>query len=115
MDTLLATIILSIALTAIAGMFIQSIDLNVSASDYTVAANIARERIEDLKANWDGSASFPSESVNLNGKAYQRNTRINLRSDLDSSNRLYELAVTVDWNNHGQHQEITLTTYLLPL
>ncbi|MEN6566020.1 MAG: prepilin-type N-terminal cleavage/methylation domain-containing protein [Veillonellales bacterium] len=49
LEVVVATVIISLALVAAAGMFIQSTRANSSAADYTVAANLAQKQLELLK------------------------------------------------------------------
>lgn len=57
-DVSLAIVIISVALLAISPMFIQAIQTDVVAKDYTVVANLAQKQLELLKTNspeyWSG-------------------------------------------------------------
>jgi len=49
MDVLFATLVLSVALLPISGMFAQAIRADTLARDYTGAANLAQQQLELLK------------------------------------------------------------------
>lgn len=61
-----AIVIISVALFAIAGMFIQSTMAGKQAADYTVATNLAQQAMEYLK----NGQTPPYTTTTLNGVTY---------------------------------------------
>ena len=114
-EVIVATVIISIALVAAVGMFIQSTQANASASDYTVAVNLAQKQLEMLKTTqtpadwaglslpcdmpWQDTAAMPPRT--LNHITYNITTTV-VQSVEDSTN-LVEVIVQVNWVRGGNH------------
>ncbi len=99
-EVLFATVVAALALLSIAGLFIQSLQANTSASGYTVATNLAQEKLELLSvidAATLTSATFSDETITLNSVLYTRHTTTAVRSDLDATNKLIQVTVTISW------------------
>lgn len=109
-EALLATVIITVALVAVAGMFIQSTQATAKAADYTAATAIAQDYLEQIKA---GRLAPPYATVSktLNGVAYTINMAEAVESTIDS--RLYRETVTVAWTDKGQNISMQMTTYIV--
>jgi Tfp pilus assembly protein PilV len=104
-EVLIATIIISIGLVAVATIFVPATINYGNAADYTVATNLAQKQIELLKAqpisfwnvtlpfavDWQGKEVQP---INLNTINYQVTTKA---LPVGASNSLVEVQVTVSW------------------
>ena len=120
-EVLIAIVIISIALVAAAGMFIQSTKNNTAADEYTVAVSLAQKQMELLKSkmttndwanlastslSWQGEESHP---VVLNNKTYTIAT-VAENCPEDSVN-LVQVRVTVSWLD----KSMVLTTFFSKL
>lgn len=118
-EVLIATIVISLGLVAVATIFIPATVNYRNAADYTVAANLAQKQIELLKAQpisfWNGTLPFTVDwqgkevqPINLNSINYQVATKA---LPVGASNSLVEVQVTVSWvKGHKPHtmQLVTL-------
>ncbi|MBP1763213.1 MAG: hypothetical protein H6Q65_271 [Firmicutes bacterium] len=115
-EALVASVIVSVALAAIAGMFICSLQANAIAADYTTAANLAQEKMELLAAMDPAvlfSTTFNDEEISLNNILFFRRTVIQVRSDLDAGNRLIQATVQVSWHTAGKPFHVSLQNYFV--
>ncbi|KYZ77073.1 hypothetical protein AXX12_02755 [Anaerosporomusa subterranea] len=115
-EVLVAIIIISVALTAVAAMFVPATAAYSSAADYTVAANLAQKQLELLKTqpstfwngalprtlSWQGTETLP---INLNGIDYQITTQV---LAIPTSNSLVEVQVTVNWSKGTKVQSMQM-------
>lgn len=108
-EVLLATIIISVALLTVAGMFMQSTNMASNSADYTAATAIAQDYLEQIKAGLL-VAPFASETTTLNNVIYTVMPQEAV-SDIDS--RLYQETVTVSWTQRGQSISFSMTTYIV--
>ena len=116
LEALTASLVVSVAVLAIAGLFILSLQTNAVAADYTVATNLAQEKMELLSAM--DPASFAStviadEEISLNNRFFHRQTVIVVRSDLDASNGLFQATVQVSWEEAGRSFHVSLLNYFI--
>jgi len=115
-EALVASVIVSVALAAIAGIFICSLQATAIAADYTTATNLAQEKME-LLAAMDPAvlpiATFNDEKILLNHMLFFRQTIIGVRSDLDAGNGLIQATVRVSWQESGKPFDISLQNYFV--
>jgi len=107
MEVMIAVIILSVALLALAGLQIVSIRGNSFGGTMTEAITLARDKIEDLKRNdWDNvvAGNHHDEQV-VRGITYARTWVV-----VQMADQTKEVTVTVSWDN-GNHQ-ISMATIL---
>lgn len=119
-EALIAIVVITVALVAIQGMFIQSLQATASAANYTVAAGLVQEQMEQMKIKdelfWN-SLSFPYQSatevIAMNKATYTRTTQAEL-SPLDPEypvkQRIIKVTVKVEWLGA---QNISMVTYVL--
>lgn len=121
-EVIVATVIISVALVAISGMFINSTIANRKAADYTVAANLAQKQMELLKVQpssyWAAISVFPkniswqdsSETtpLSINNITYTITTTADVCSE-DSN--LVQVTVAVSWDDRGVSRALQLTTF----
>ncbi len=115
-EALVASVIVSVALAAIAGMFICSLQTTAIAAEYTTAANLAQEKMELLAAMDPAvfpAATFNDEKIPLNHRLFFRQTIIDVRSDLDAGNGLIQATVRVSWQESGKPFDISLQNYFV--
>lgn len=105
MEVMIAVIILSVALLALAGLQIVSIRGNSFGGTMTEAITLARDKIEDLKASdWDNVVAGNDTPVVMY-TSYARNWTV-----VQGIGNTREVTVTVSWDN-GNHQ-ISMATIL---
>lgn len=106
MEVMIAVIILSVALLALAGLQIVSIRGNAFGGTMTEAITLARDKIEDLKRDdWDNVVvgNHYDDQV-VRGITYVRNWRV------ETDGRTKKVTIDVSWDN-GNHQ-ISMATIL---
>lgn len=109
-ETMLATVIITIALVAVAGMFIQSTQAHANSSNNTAATAIAQHYLELLKVDKIARPHLPKYSETLNGVTYEVTIQ---ESQPFSDNRLLQEIVTVSWLEKGKAVSMQMTTYIL--
>ena len=120
-DIVLAVIITSVALTAVAALFVPATVNYSNAADYTAAVNLAQKQLELLKVR--PSSVWAAESVpcsiewqdvteslpiRLNNVDYQVETQV---LSTTVSNFLVEVQVTVNWTRGKIPQTIQMTAF----
>lgn len=118
-EVIIATLIVSIALVAAAGMFIQSSKVNADADQYTVAAGLAQMQLELLK-QWtpgDWSSNISSFPANIEWQGTENNPvlidhityTVSTVAEVcpEDSVNLIQARVTVAWVN----KSLTMTAY----
>ena len=98
-EVVIAMVIISIALVAATGMFIQATRANSEASQYTAATTLAQEQLERLKQKpytfWAAPTFSPNPyTVPLNNTVYTIATTV---VTVDEAARLVEVKVEVTW------------------
>ena len=108
-EVVIAMVIISIALVASGGMFIQATRANSEAEQYTAATTLAQEQLERLKQKdytywaslspgttigWQGTGSVPNP-VLLNNLYYTVTT---MTETADDPAHLVQVKVTVSWS-----------------
>ena len=99
-EVVIAMVIISIALVAATGMFIQATRANSEASQYTAATTLAQEQLERLKQKpytfWASPTFSPNPyTVPLNNTVYTIATTV---VTVDEAARLVEVKVEVTWS-----------------
>ncbi|WP_425060708.1 hypothetical protein SCACP_14510 [Sporomusa carbonis] len=120
LEAIIATVIVTVALVAVAGMFITSTRATVTGADYTVLTNLAQEQIETMKVKDWSAVTFPytyipyDDPITINNVSYTRSVRAEL-SDLDpeypDKNRIIQVSATAA-RSDGQ-ASVTLVTYVI--
>lgn len=107
LEVLISIIILSVALLALAGLQIISIQGNSFGGTMTEAITLARDKIEDLKRDdWDNVAvgNYQDNQV-VRGISYTRDWVV----QMIGVGQAKEVTVTISWDN-GNHQVSLATT-----
>lgn len=107
-EVIVAIVVVSVALLAAAGMFIQSTHATLRSADYTVATALGQETLEKLKA---GQSPPSPQVVNLNNLDYTITWQTGQLTAIDS--RLSSAEATIAWTERGQDLNISFTTILL--
>jgi len=135
-DVILGMFILTIAILALAGVYVQSGKSTLFADNRTVAYNWAQERMEELKADssWRGSSTTtapykPIDNGTPPRDGFTRDITVSLatiasmpqtasNATLDSAfltkmnNRLIDVTVTVSWTENGISKSVNLETLI---
>lgn len=107
-EILVALVILSVSLLALAGLMITTTKNNSFGGRMTEAATFAQDRLEELRAiRWEDI----SEGVNTDQKS--GSTGINYTRDWNvaTSGSLKTITITIGWQDKGNHS-IRLTSVL---
>ncbi|VBB06875.1 Hypothetical protein LUCI_2112 [Lucifera butyrica] len=118
LDAVLTLFIVSVALLAIAGVFLQTTKANTAASRRTVAAGLAQQQMENLKqqpdAFWDvhNNSSETQVQTGPQGENYTMRTDYAVAEDTDKG-KLIQATVTVSWKEAGSNPSVQLVTYYL--
>jgi type IV pilus assembly protein PilV len=107
LEVLISIIILSVALLALAGLQIISIQGNSFGGTMTEAITLARDKIEDLKRDdWDNVAvgNYQDNQV-VRGISYTRDWVV----QMVGVGQTKDVTVTISWDN-GNHQVSLATT-----
>lgn len=120
LDVVVAIFILSVGLLAVVGLFIQVVQAGRALNRHEQAACLALAAMEQWRnlASEDGSAESlatvsGSEQLTKDGTVFERITTCNLRTDIDASGHLAEVAVQVCWRENGQNLRYVLLTYFV--
>lgn len=119
-DSLIGVVIITVALTALMGAYIQATKVNSFNHNYTNAVYIAKKNLEDLK-QYEGTPtikSLPSSLTNPS-KTVVDNVTFTIMiepaaiSGLDS--KIYPYRVTVSWTeaNQSAMRSISMVSYFL--
>ncbi|SMD06419.1 type IV pilus modification PilV family protein [Sporomusa malonica] len=124
-DILVAIVIISVAIVAIGGLFIQVNKSATTSADYTFAANLAQRQFELLKkkytanewAGLDLSKDIPwqgdekdrtNSAVTFNVTTHA--SEYTPKDSTDVAENLIELTVTVSWTKQNKSHIIPFTT-----
>ena len=102
LEVLVALIILSFALLALAGLMVTTTKNNAVGNYVTEAATFAQDKLEELRAiKWenlvDGSHTDPDPLPGSTGINYIRNWNVK------TSGNLKTVTISVDWNDRVAH------------
>lgn len=115
-DAMIAVVIVSIALTALAMAFRQSTDVSTTSTNYVQAVYIAQQQLEQLK-QYDGAAAAnnPFNATNLAERTVQSPGGVpyNVSFGLLNSGatNLVSVQVTVKWTDAGRSNQVQLGSY----
>ena len=102
LEVLVALIILSFALLALAGLMITTTKNNAVGNYVTEAATFAQDKLEELRAiKWEnlieGNHTDPASLPGSTGINYTRNWNVK------TSGSLKTITINVDWNDRTAH------------
>jgi len=109
-EVLVALIILSISLLALAGLMVTTTKNNSFGSNVTEAATFAQDKLEELRAmRWDdipeGTSSDPVPKTGSTGINYTRIWKVKTDGVLKT------IAISINWQDRANHS-IKLTSVL---
>ncbi|SDF08974.1 hypothetical protein [Sporolituus thermophilus] len=112
LEVVVAIVIITVALLAIASMFVQATQSGISAEEYATAAYLAQETLEKLKAGQ--VFALPEFTEKRNNRDY----KVIWSKTLDTAHayakgKLYKASVNVEWQNNGRTYRLELHTNLL--
>ena len=122
LDVVLAMLIITIALVAVAGMYSKSLQASSKASNYTIATNIAQQRMEEIKndigdrrysiRDWS-RVTYPVTIIITNTEIPNSTieTMASLYTPSDLACKIIVITVTIHWNDNIGSNSITMTTY----
>lgn len=101
-EVIVATVIISVALVAVVGMFIRSTQANMVAAEITAATNLAQQQLELLKAEshefWQNQPiPVIQKDIRLNEVQYSVKANVYQNSTIHES--LVKVVVQVRWRN----------------
>lgn len=108
LEVLAALVIFTVGVVAVVGLFAQGLAAGVDAESTTIAATLARQRLEELR-NLDFDTGIVSEArAGVEGFAgFQRQVTVTTpQTDLK------QVTVTTYWTAKGGEVTVPLTTYL---
>jgi type IV pilus assembly protein PilV len=109
-EVLVALIILSISLLALAGLMVTTTKNNSFGNHMTEAATLAQDKLEQLRAvRWEaipeGASTDPAPQIGSTGISYVRNWTVVANGVLKT------ITIAVSWQDKSNHS-ITLTSIL---
>jgi Tfp pilus assembly protein PilV len=107
-EVLVALIILSISLLALAGLMVTTTKNNAYGSHITEAATFAQDKLEELRSmRWEDilEGSHTDHTNGSTGIDYTRNWNVT------SNNSLKTITITINWNDRTSHS-ISLVSVL---
>lgn len=113
-ETLIAVIVISIALVAIGNIFIQSVSSTKTSDNYVIAANLAQQQIETLKRqppNWN-NLNLPERLLEESTNNFTSTFIITvdaIQCVEPNSTNLVEVIVTINWTENGRPLTIAIT------
>lgn len=131
-EVLMAITILGIVVVPMLSLFVGGYALMVNSGRKTIAANLCREMIEQVKANGydyymneidpegdlekdpeDGAAVLLSENPVEGFEFFQRETLVEIRtSDVRSDARYFLIRVVVTWDDRGVERSVEMESIL---
>jgi prepilin-type N-terminal cleavage/methylation domain-containing protein len=103
MEVLIAIVVLSVALLALAGLQISSIQRNSFGNHMTEAMTLAKDKMEEMKnKQWDQIGDISDDPPGASGVIYHRECSV-MQSD-----KMKTVTVTVTWEN-GTHRVVLVT------
>jgi prepilin-type N-terminal cleavage/methylation domain-containing protein len=108
-EIMIALVILSIALLALAGLQIATIQGNARARRMTTAASLAELTLEDIKRTtaYNDIQSGPATQLQASGLTFTRQVTVTDNSPVAHSKTV---TVTVSWSNGATISTLPLTT-----
>jgi len=116
LEVLIGMIVLAMGLLGLAPMLVMSIEGNVMSRDNTVAANLAKQQVEQ----YEGMNSLPAipftlQETGLAGGRYTRSTYIRGHAtDASIPTGVYQIDVTIAWtDNQNVPRTTQYSTFIL--
>ncbi|OGP70454.1 MAG: hypothetical protein A2W09_09220 [Deltaproteobacteria bacterium RBG_16_50_11] len=95
-EVLIALVILSVSLLALASLTAVTTKNNAFGSHVTEAATFAQDKLEELRAiRWDQIVSSNDQKTGSTGIAYSRNWNVAQNGSLKT------ITISVNWNDQG--------------
>ena len=116
LEALFASLVVSVTVLGIAGLFVMSLQTNAIAANYTAATNLAQEKIELLSIvdpSSFASIGFTDEEISLNNRSFHRQTTVVVRKDLDPAANFMQVTVQVSWIEAGKSFHVSLLKYFM--
>lgn len=108
-DALIAIVIITVALVAIIGMFIQSTKATQCSAEYTIASNLAQQQMEHLKETGVMiSTPIPDITINAPPKFTLKST---VAQCPENPTKLVQVTVTVSWVDQKSSYALPFTTF----
>ena len=99
-EMLVAMIILSIALLALAGLMVTTTRNNSFGGHITEAATLAQDKLEEFRAiAWNGIVSGNDQKQTSSGVSYQRTWNVATSAD----GNLKTVTLTINWSDRNDH------------
>lgn len=121
-DAVLAMLVITVALVAIAGMYTKSLQANTKAGKYTIATNVAQQRMEEVKrdieerrnniVDWN-KVTYPV-TTNASSNEIPNSTIetvASLYTPSDLACKIVVITVTVKWSDTTGNDIVTMSTY----
>jgi prepilin-type N-terminal cleavage/methylation domain-containing protein len=103
MEVLIAIVVLSVALLALAGLQINSIQRNSFGNHMTEAITLAKDKLEGMKnTEWDQIGDISDDPPGASGLIYHRECSVS------QSGKIKIVTITVTWDN-GNHRVALVT------
>ena len=97
-EILIALVILSISLLALAGLMVTTTRNNASGGHVTEAATFAQDRLEELRATrWDDIVTGQDQRLGSTGITYRRNWNVVVTGNIRT------VTITVNWTDRSNH------------
>lgn len=108
LEVLAALVIFTVGVVAVVGLFAEGLAAGVDAENTTIAATLARQRLEELR-NLDFDTGIVSEAkAGVEGfTGFQRQVTV-----IAPQTDLKQVTVTTYWTAKGGEVTVPLTTYL---
>jgi prepilin-type N-terminal cleavage/methylation domain-containing protein len=106
-EILIALVILSISLLALAGLMVTTTRNNSFGGHMTEAATFAQDKLESLRTSqWGnvvtGNDRWPEVQNRINGVEYTRNWNV-IPNAAAPNDTVKEITITISWNDTNSH------------
>lgn len=112
LEVLISMVILGIGVLGLAPMMVISIDANSISRDFSIATQLAKEKLEFYEAEPTISGvPFTDEETDLRNRFTRTTYVIDNASDTSLPDNIYQISVTLSWpNDLGQVQSTTMSS-----
>lgn len=112
LEVLISMVILGIGVLGLAPMLVLSIDANSTSRDFSIATQLAKEKLEFYEAEPTISGvPFSDEETNLRGRFSRQTYVIDNASDTTLPDDIYQISVTMSWpDDLGQIHSTSMST-----
>lgn len=108
-DALIAIVVITIALVAIIGMFIQSTKATQCSAEYTIASNLAQQQMERLKES--GVTLLTPIPDTTNDVSPKFTLKSAVTQCPENPTKLLQVTVTVSWIDQKTSYNVPFTTF----